>query len=443
MKSIVMRSFLVAAAASAAMACGGTSNEPPPPVTLELDTWWTKANDLKGIQEIAAMHTMAHPNVTVQITSLKDSGTLDASVTTRFASGTPPAALQANLGANATQFAANALGLVPTWKSNFSSTILDQLTLNGKLIGVPLGLTRQNVAYYNLRILRTLPAPYNQVPVGLEDNATANTIGFKTWVAGVSAAGFTHPLCFGFKDGWVNAHILFEDVVPAVAGPDASRAYWTGKDDAAGTNAAKISAALDFAATYVIPYLGPNCFMQAMGVGVNQLMVAATDPSTQCIMTAMGDWGGNQLASAPDSFVPGDANNMGADFTSTGWPGAENLLDFGGDAMVAAVGTGNERDVAALFDTMASEPAQFTFAKDKGEIPASTLTPAHQALLPYLIQNDLKTFGPGGTQLPGYKLLAKKAYDTTTVGLQSQQFMQTGDKTALVAWMATAYSTLQ
>jgi ABC-type glycerol-3-phosphate transport system substrate-binding protein len=361
-----------------------------------------------GFPEVVALHEQMHPNVTVTMDSVPSAAT-DA-----FESGT----LQ---GVGALDLSGAG------WVSSFPPSVLDMLIQNGRLIGVPLGITRQNVAYWNLRVLRTLPAPLNAIPKGVQ--------GFTTWLTGVSAAGYTHPLCFGLKDQWVNAHILFEDIVPAIAGPDYSRLYWSGRDT---QNAQLISDALDFAAQNVVPYIVSDAFLLSMSQGIDRLMTVETNISQQCIMAAMGDWGGAQLESAPDSFV------AGTDFDASGWPGTEDLLDFSGpEALSANAATQHTSEVLALLDTFASEQGQLLYATKANVIPTRSLTPASQAQLPYLVQVDMKPLTSGTAQLPGYKLIAKRGYDTITLGLQSQQFLQTGDKTALLAWMATAYPTLQ
>jgi hypothetical protein len=429
MNSIVKHGLLVSLAlAGVACGSGGGTATPPKPVTLELDTWWTTAADLAPIQSVIALHHTAHSNVTVNVVSAASQGEMDKAVTNRFTNGNPPAALQANLGGNALQFGSSALALNPKWTSAFNPAVLGQLTSNGKLIGVPLGLTRQNAAYWNNKVLAQLPAPLNAVPVGLD--------AFKTWIAGVTAAGYTHPLCFGFKDAWVNAHILFEDVLPAVAGADYSASFWAGKVDIVN-NSKPLSDALDFAAQYIFPYLTPDSSTMKMGAGVDRLMATQTDPSQQCIMTAMGDWGGAQLQKAPDNFVAGTAG----DFTGTGFPGAENLIDFGGDAMVAAQGTGNEADILALFDTMASADAQLAFATGKNEMPARIdLTDAQIATLPALIQVNIKALKVAA--LPGYKVIGKPAYDFAGLATQAQAFLLSGDKTAIAAFMTSNYANL-
>jgi ABC-type glycerol-3-phosphate transport system substrate-binding protein len=438
-----MRSALLVAGLAVA-ACGGngSSGGPPPPVTLEMDTWWATPSELAPIQSVVQIHEKQFTNVTVKVVTATSQAAMDTAVTNRFAAGNPPAALQANLGANGTQFASGALDLSSSaWNTPtlFNKDVLATLTANNKLIGVPLGLTRQNVTYWNMRIMKTLPAPLNAIPQG--------AAAFQTWLAGVAAAGYTHPLCFGFKDGWVNAHILFEDIVPAMAGADYSKTYWSGADPN-GASSAQMSAALDFAAKYVFPYLTSDTPTMGMAEGIDRVMNANTSacttcaqtmPANQCIMTAMGDWGGAQLDDTTgDKYVAGPTG----DFDASGWPGAETIVDFGGDAMVAAAGKGDAADVTNLFDTFASEQGQLAFATLKGEIPARNLTAADQMKLPYLIQKNIAA-QTSGTALPGFKVIANGNYDMNSLYTAAQNFFLSGDKTALLTFLAQNYSNLK
>jgi hypothetical protein len=394
-----------------------------------MDTWWTVATDLTPIESVVTLHEALYPNVTVNVVSSSTQGTMDTSVTNRFTNGNPPAAFQANLGANALQFSAGALALgQPSWASAFPKGVLQTLTdPTGKLVGVPLGLTRQNVTYWNLKVMSTLPAPLNAIPVG----ATA----FQTWITAAVAAGYTHPICLGLKSSWVNSLVLFDDILPALAGADYSTQYWSGKDPN-GASSTQLSNALDWAAKWVYPYLTPDSPTLSSTAGVARLMTAQTDITQQCLMTAMGDWGGTQLLAAPLSFVAGP----GKDFDASGWPGAEGLVDFSGDAMVAATGGANPSDVTTLFNTMASEQAQLVFATEKGEIPARILTAAHQMQLPYLVQVDMAALSKGS--VPGYKVTGKSTYNFSGLSTAAQNFFLNGDKTALLAFMAQNYANL-
>ncbi|HEV3190265.1 MAG TPA: hypothetical protein VGY54_07190, partial [Polyangiaceae bacterium] len=117
MRTTVIRSFLATVALASAACGGGGGSTGPAPVTLEVDTWWVSTTELAPIQAVVQMHESAFPNVTVKVVTAADAATMDSDVTHRFAAGSPPAALQANLGGNALQFGSSALALMPSWTS--------------------------------------------------------------------------------------------------------------------------------------------------------------------------------------------------------------------------------------------------------------------------------------------------------------------------------------
>jgi ABC-type glycerol-3-phosphate transport system substrate-binding protein len=450
MRFTIRKGLLVVGLVGTACGGGGSgSNSTPQTVTLEMDTWWDTSSELMPIQSVIALHEKAFPNVTVNVVTATSQETMDTSVTGRFGTGNPPQAFEANPGSNALQFATGALDLSSaSWAnpSTFPQSVLDTLTQNGKLIGVPLGLTRQNATYWNMQVMGKLAPPLNAIPIGVDN--------FKTWLAGVVAAGYTHPLCFGFGDSWVAAHILFEDIVPAMEGAKYSTEYWSGLDPN-GASSTQIADALTFAAMYVQPYLTSDSGTNTWEQGTERVMVAESDISQQCLMTAMGDWGGAYLETASDAgpaYIAGPPCEADAgtgpdggpcgDFNASGWPGAETLLDLGGDAMVAAVGTQNQSDVLNLFDTMASEQGQLLFATQKGEMPARILTAADQATLPYLIQLNLKALAQGSS-LPGFKLTANANYDIADLYTACVNFWASGNTAPLLSFLAQNYPSLK
>ena len=222
---------------------------------------------------------------------------------------------------------------------------------------MPLALTRQNAAYWNVKVLATIPIPSlgdRKIPENLAE--------FDTWLTDVAAAGYTHPLCFSGKDAWVSSHIVFEDIVPAVAGTAFSKDYWSGLKSG---EAPEMLMALEYAKK-IAGYISTDWVDMDMGAGINKLMIAEADPAAQCLMTPMGDWGGAILSekNAPDT-----------DFVGTGWPGTagNKTVVFGGDTFVAAKGAANQQAVFDFFATMASEKGQVGFNKIKGSMPARSV----------------------------------------------------------------------
>jgi glucose/mannose transport system substrate-binding protein len=377
------------------------------------------------------VHKKSHPDVKVTTLTSTSQADLQATVQSRFTTGNPPAAFQANLGGSALTWgpsAASLNGPSSKWVSSFPQNVIEQLTYNGALIGVPLALTRQNVAYWNLKVLSPLMAPQltKQIPETIPE--------MQTWLTEVAALGYTHPLCFGGKDSWVVAHVMFEAIVPAVSGADFSKAYWSGSRAADDPEMVK---ALDFAKS-IMPYLSTDWLDMGMADGINKVMTAESDKSTQCLMTTMGDWGGAILS---------EKNAPLTDFTGTGWPGATLTTVFGGDTFVAAKGAANQQAVYDFFDTMASEEGQIAFCAKKGSMPGRILKTIPDGFSDLTKKNLADFADKNGTALAGFKLIGKSAFPFDALSDQIRTYFQAGGsddaKTAFLAYMKDNYSKLK
>ena len=418
MRSILMPGVLLAGLGLVA-GCGSSTDEPAPPVTLELATWWSGMSETGALNALLDVHKKNHPDVTINIVTLADQQALQTTMTNRFSENNPPAAFQANLGGSALAWGASAQslnGASSGWSSGFASGVLEQLTFQGALIGVPLALTRQNAAYWNVKVLNTLT---------LTKKVPETAAEFDTWLTETAGLGYTHPICFSGKDAWVSAHIVFEDIVPAIAGADFSKDYWSGSKAA---DDPKMVGALDYAKK-IAGALSPSFIDLDMTEGINKLMAAETNLAEQCLMTPMGDWGGAIL---DEHFEPGDM----ADFVGTGWPGTSGnkVVVFGGDTFVAARGAANQQAVFDFFSTMASEDGQIAFAAKKGSMPGRNIAEAKREAFSSLTRKNMADLAdPNGGGLAGYKLIAKATYPVDPLATAAQNFMQTKDPAGLLA----------
>jgi glucose/mannose transport system substrate-binding protein len=405
-------------------ACGSSDDVAPAPVSIELATWWTSGAEVNAINALIDVHKKTHPDVTIKALPAENAAALQSLVTSRLGAGNPPAAFQANLGGSALQWGPNAQSLNSVsgaWASNFEPSVLEQLTYQGALIGVPVALTRQNVAYWNLKVINTISPLTNKIPSTIAE--------FNTWLTEVAAAGYTHPLCFGGKDSWVVAHVMFEDIVPSVVGAAVSKKFWSGN----GTTA-DLTPAFDFAKS-IQKYLVTNWADMGMADGIDKVMLAEPTPDAQCLMTSMGDWGGAQLAGS---------NAVGMDFTGTGWPGQadSSLVVFGGDTFVAARGAANQAAVYDFFTTMASEAGQTAFGIKKGSMAARNIPLSAYDEFSPLTKANATDYLKGNT-LAGFKVIGSSNFSFDTLATILVDFFKSGDSTAVVTYLNDNYSSLK
>ena len=411
----------VLALALAAAGCSGTEGEAAPgEINFDLLTWWSQDSELSAIDAVIDVNARKHPNVKIKVFTAKTQGAMITDVQSRLADGTPPTAYQANLGGNALQWSESAQPLnarAQAWSRNFQDGILERVSSGGDIIGVPLALTRQNNAYYNLKLLKQLGL---DIPVGRDE--------LDQWLAALAAQGYTHPLCIGDKDNWVSSHALFEDIVPAFIGAEHAQDFWSGR---LTPNDKLFGQALDYAAS-LNQYWNTD-FADIDWVPGLQRVMGAADPAEQCLMTPMGDWGGAVLA--------GDYA-VDEDFAQRSWPGAEALFVLAGDAFVTTRGVKNQAAALDFFDTLASEEGQIAFNKKKGSVPARTLDEAQRSEFSPLTQANMADLS-SGTALPGFKVIGSSDFPWDDLAKQAHDFILTGDKELLVAFIAENYDKLR
>lgn len=414
----VLNSCLALALAS--MACSGIDGEAGDErTTLELLTWWSQDSELSAIDAVIAVNHQKHPNVEVRVLKAKSQGAMTSDVRARLADGNPPSAFQANLGGNALQWSESAQPLTArakVWSGAFQDSILERVSAEGELVAVPLALTRQNNAYYNLKLLQQLGL---EIPRGRAE--------FDAWLAALTKLGYTHPLCIGDQYNWVSTHALFEDIVPAYVGAEHAQAFWSGRLSA---DDALFAEALDYAAS-LNPYWNTDFDTLDFVPGL-KLVMAEREPAEQCLMTPMGDWGGAILAGE---------YTVDEDFAQRSWPGAEDLFVLAGDAFVTTRGVRNASAALDFFDTLASEDGQIAFNAKKGSVPARTLPEDRRAEFGPLTRANMADLA-AGTALPAFKVIGSSAFPWDDLAKLAHDFLLVGDKQPLIDFIGRHYDKL-
>jgi glucose/mannose transport system substrate-binding protein len=403
---------------AALLGCASDAVDEPEPRRIELLTWWTEPTEIDAIDALVAVHRQRNPGAEVSVLSTANHETLVVDMQNRFAEGNPPAAFQENLGGNALRWSSSAQSLESRsggWSSAFQPALLDLVTVNEVLIGVPVAITRQNDAYYNQAVLDDLGL---SIPEGND--------AFLSWLAELAERGYTHPLCAGDTQSWVSAHVLFEDIVPAHAGAAFSQSYWAGLLEAA---TAEFLAALGFAAS-IVPYFNEELLTRLdMAPGVERLMLEST-PAEQCVMAPMGDWGGAILSARYE---------VERDFVQRPWPGTEQMFVLNGDAFIAAK---NQQETFDFFDTVASREGQIAFSARKGSVPARTMDAGDFASFGALTQDNMVDLA-SNTVLPGFKVIGRGQFPWDALNLVVHDFFLTGDATPIVEFMNDNYDKLR
>ncbi len=238
-----------------------------------------------------------------------------------LADGTPPDLYQANIGADEFRYVLfngmddndskveplNALIEEYGWYDVLPKAVVDTLSYNGTACSVPdqrpphqLTLLQQA---HSRRRRAVGPGDHRRTP--RRPRRRSRTRGYT-------------PLCIGSSDPWTLALLVFENVFPAIAGPEYYTSYWTGKENPE-------SRQIDDTLAYVSelwPYFNTDANSIDWTAGIDHLF----DDESPCVMTVMGDWAKGYLASK--GWVAGE------DFDQAPFPGSVGTFVFTSDSFL-------------------------------------------------------------------------------------------------------------
>ena len=338
----------LAVAASLLMAaCGGDddSGSAAPtsagPVSgkFEFFSWWTGPGDSEGKDALLTLFKQQNPSITVvDAVVAGGSGTnAQAVLATRLQSNDPPDSYQRHAGAEllADIQAAKVKDLTALydqekWRDVFPKSLLDMITVDGKIYSVPVNIHRSNVLWYNPKVLEK---------AGIAGPP-------KTWsefleqAPKLKAAGVT-PLTIGPL--WTQEHLL-ENVLLGELGPDAYAGLWNGSTDWEST---EVKAALD---------MYTNVLKQSNLKQAAADWQPALDPIIEgdAAYNVMGDW-------ANTYFLTAKKQAWETDYNATTAPGTEGVFNFLSDSFTDPVGAKNEAATMAWLKLAGSKEGQDAF----------------------------------------------------------------------------------
>jgi glucose/mannose transport system substrate-binding protein len=289
--------------------------------------------------------------------------------------------------------------------------VVDTLSYNGTAYSVPINIHRINSLFYNKRIL---------AEEGLSVPETTDEL--LVTAAALEDAGYT-PLCIGSSDPWTLALLVFENVLPALAGPEYYTSYWTGKEDPE-------SRQIDETLAYVSelwPYFNSDANSIDWTAGIDQLF----GDEAPCAMTVMGDWAKGYLATK--GWVAGE------DFDQAPFPGSVGSFVFTSDSFLLPKGAPNREAAVSFLETMTSAEAQIEFNVLKGSIPARTdIDPSE---FDQTTQRTMEDFRSDDLVVARSGLVPSDAFGDLNDSLQA--FVIDGDADAVKNALANDYASLE
>lgn len=330
----------------------GTGSDPNNPNQVEVFTWWSAGTEKQGLDALVGIFEEDHPYIEFINAAVAGSAGDNArkALAFRLEANNPPDTFQAHAGAELDGYiqAGQLQDLSAFYRENkldevFPSTLIDQLTVDGKIYSVPSNIHRANVVWANTSVLTAAGIDPAAAPRSMDE-----------WIRDlqkVRDSGVEYPLALATD--WTQLQ-LFENVLIADLGPNTYDGLFRGDVPwdypAMATVFSHYSQLLDFA--------NPD-FASLDWPDATQLVIDG-----KAAYNVMGDWAEAQFQEVGSVY--------GDDYTTFATPGTAGMFDFLADSFTLPVGAPHEDAARDWLETLSSEEGQVAFSLAKGSIPART-----------------------------------------------------------------------
>ncbi|AZA14361.1 ABC transporter substrate-binding protein [Corynebacterium choanae] len=341
---------------------------------VDVVTWWSAGSEKKGLEALVKVFNEQNPDIEFvnQAISGGSGDQAKQKLQTDLAAKTPPDTYQAHAGAElssdiAAGYLEDVSGVYDELGLNeaFPASLVERLTVDGKIYSVPSNVHRANVVWANTKVLEE---------AGLDPKTPAADID--AWIADmekIKDAG-KQPISVGST--WTQLQLL-ETILIADLGADDYNKLMDGSlswDDAKVTKAFEH---FDTIMNFTDKGLWSQDWEPAMAGVVKDDSVA---------YNVMGDWA---LAAFDEAGKKADT-----DYVYFPVPGTVGVFDFLADSFTKPVGAKHPAGTDAWLATISSKEGQIAFNTVKGSIPArSDLSDAEIAEFPAYQQSAMKDFG--------------------------------------------------
>lgn len=244
---------------------------------LQIFSWWTGVASSKALNALIGVYKQQYPNVSVINEAVAGGAGSNAKavLASRMEAGNPPGTFQVH-GGNGSLLSwiqagdmkpLNSLYTKEGWYQDFPQSLLNMLTVNGKIYAVPVDMQRANVLWYNPAIFHK----YNLTPPTTFSQFFADAKVLKSH-------GIT-PLALANHGNW-EATLLWSDVLLGTLGETQYNQLLSGKGS--WTSPGVVSAAQTF--SKMMAYT--NSDYSALHWQQADQMVA----QGQAAMNVQGDW---------------------------------------------------------------------------------------------------------------------------------------------------------
>ncbi|CAN5391993.1 extracellular solute-binding protein [soil metagenome] len=351
-RSIALTAVLAAALAGCASGAGagGTGSDPNNADQVEILTWWTDGSDDLGNAALQSTFRQQFPKRELIDSSVKGNGGANArkAIAFRIDADNPPDSFLAHNGAELVAYAkAGSLqDLTSFYESGdlasvIPASLVQSVTVDGKIYGVPINVHRANVVWASTSVLEAAGVRTNIPPVSIDE-----------WLGNleqVRASGLKYPLALGDVSTQVQ---LFENVLLADLGPDGYLGLWSG--DTAWDDP-RVATAVDHYGK-LLEYANPD------HDSLDWMQATSLVMTTFAAYTVMPDWAAGSFRQHGFTY--------GTEYFSFATPGTDGLFDYFADSFTLPVGAAHDDAARDWLTSVASADGQLTFSQAVGSIPA-------------------------------------------------------------------------
>lgn len=319
---------------------------------VEVFTWWASGSEKVGLDALVTVFGEQYPDVEfINAAVAGGAGSnAKAALASRLEANDPPDSFQAHAGAELTDYieAGQLQDLSGFFADEgltdvFPQSLIERLTVDGKIYSVPSNIHRANVTWVNTEVLEKAGIDPTKAPADLD-----------AWISDLKKlkdSGVSSPLALGTE--WTQMQ-LFETVLIANLGADGYSGLWDGSTAWDDPGVAKS-----------IDHYG-----QLMEYVNTDFAGLDWDAATQILIdgaagyNVMGDW-------AEAAFVQAGWT-YGQEYTTWASAGTDGIFDFLADSFTLPVGAPHEAGAKDWLSTISSAEGQKAFNQAKGSIPART-----------------------------------------------------------------------
>ncbi len=316
---------------------------------VDVVTWWEAGSEKEGLQALQTVFEQKFPDTKFVNAAIAGGGGSQAKqkLAADLAAGNPPDTFQAHAGAELSDYIDagqiedlsglyDELGL----RDVFPKSLIDRLTVDGKIYSVPSNIHRANMVWANPTVIKA---------AGLDPDKPATSI--KDWIADmgkIKAAGYT-PITVG--QAWTQTQLL-ENVLISELG---AKGYTGLFDGSTKWDSAEVTQAVKDYAT-IMSFTDSSLYSEDWEPAMQPVV------DGKAAYNVMGDWAYLGLTS--------QGKKLGTDVIAFPTPGTEKIYDFLADSFTLPKGAKHPGGAKNWLETISSKEGQTAFNSVKGSIPA-------------------------------------------------------------------------